>query len=310
MMVNKVNNLTFGIMLAPAPPWSVFVEQARQVVSLGFDKIWLPDHFVNPEDVGMDWFECWTSLAMLAALTEKITLGTLVSSMTLRNPALLARKALTVDHISGGRLELGVGAGGAPDCHKMTGIPFWERDERSKRYHEFIEILDQMLGNEVTTYEGDFFNIQGALMRPAPVSKPRPVFNVAAHGPKALRLAGRYGDSWNSYYPGKDLTPIQNSQVTHERCERLSTFAVEAGRDPERIGRTFCFGWTSDGPFRSMDAFYDAIGRYREAGIRDFCFIYALGIESWKDQTITTEDLLEQIALEIIPTLRNDSQAL
>jgi alkanesulfonate monooxygenase SsuD/methylene tetrahydromethanopterin reductase-like flavin-dependent oxidoreductase (luciferase family) len=304
-MTRNDGELTFGIMLAPMPPWHRFTEQGKQVEVLGFDKIWLPDHFVNPEDPDMEWFDCWTALAALVAHTEKIVLGSLVASMTLRNPAVLARMALTVDHISGGRLELGVGAGGVPNCHKMTGIPQWPPRERSERYKEFVEILDHMLTHEVTTYEGHYFNIQEALMRPAPISKPRPVLNVAAHGPRALKLAGQYGDAWNTLSPGKDLTPKQHSDNTRQRCDMMAEFAIDAGRDPDTIGRTMLFGWTSDGLFRSMDAFYDTVGRYREAGINDFCFIYLLGIESWKDQIITTQELLERIALEAMPTLRN-----
>jgi alkanesulfonate monooxygenase SsuD/methylene tetrahydromethanopterin reductase-like flavin-dependent oxidoreductase (luciferase family) len=187
----------------------------------------------------------------------------------------------------------------------MTGIPIWEPRERSERYKEFVEILDRMLQDEVTTYQGEYYNIQEALMRPKFISKPRPVFSVAAHGPKALRLAARYGDAWNSYNPGMDLTPKQSSDIIRHRYESFCELAIEAGRDPAQIGRTFCFGWTSDGLFRSMDAFYDAIRRYAEAGIRDFCFIYAYGIDSWKEQTITTEALLHRIALDAIPTLKN-----
>jgi alkanesulfonate monooxygenase SsuD/methylene tetrahydromethanopterin reductase-like flavin-dependent oxidoreductase (luciferase family) len=251
----------------------------------------------------MDWFDCWSVLAALATQTYEITIGTMVASMTLRNPALLARMALTLDHISGGRLELGVGAAGAPSCHRMTGIPIWEPRERSDRYKEFVEILDHMLKKEVTTYHGKYYDIQEALMRPKFIAEPRPVFSVAAHGPKALSLAAKYGEAWNSYDPGKDLTPKQSSDIIRQRYEKFCELAIEAGRDPAQIGRTFCFGWTSDGLFRSIDAFYDAIGRYAEAGIRDFCFIYAYGIDSWKEQTITTEDLLHRIALDAIPSI-------
>ncbi|MEJ2757152.1 MAG: LLM class flavin-dependent oxidoreductase [Anaerolineales bacterium] len=224
MMKNDKASLTFGIMLAPVFPWKQIVQQARLVESLGFDKLWVPDHFVNPEDVEMDWFE----------------------------------------------------------------------------------ILDHMLSEEVTTYPGKYFDIQNALMRPKFISQPRPKLNVAARGPKALRLAAKYGDAWNGFYPGQDLTPKQSSDVIHQHCEMVSEFALEAGRDPAQIGRSFCFGWTSDILFRSLDAFYETIGRYTEAGIQDFCFIYALGLESWKDQTIITEDLLQQIALEAIPRIRSE----
>ncbi len=298
------NELKFGISLGPVPPWQQIVEQAKLMESLGFDKLWLPDHFVNPHDRDMPWFECWTVLSALAALTDKITLGTLVSSMTLRNPALLARMALTIDHITGGRFELGIGAGGAPSCHAMTGIPRWEPRERSERYKEFVEILDQMLKNEVTTYQGKYNVIQEAQMRPRSIAQPRPVLSVAAHGPNALRLAAQHGDAWNSYNPGKDLTPEQSSKITRQRFEFMRECAYQAGRDPDQIGRTFIFGWTSDGLFRSMEAFYDAIGRYHEAGINDFCFLYAPGLDFWKEQTITSNELLQRVALEAIPALR------
>ena len=305
MNTKSDNKLTFGISLGPVPPWERVVEWARLVESLGFDKLWVPDHFVAPNDKEMDWFECWSLLAALATQTDKITLGMLVASMTLRTPALLARMAMTVDHISGGRLELGVGAAGAKNCHTMTGIPDWDPRERSERYQEFVEILDHMLNEEVTTYPGKYYNIQGAILRPRPISIPRPVLSIAAHGPKALRLAARYGDAWNSYYPGKDLTPKQSSDIIRQRYGKFCEFAVDAGRDPAKLERTFIFGWTSDGLFHSMEAFYDAIGRYSEAGINDFCFVYAPGIDSWKDQTITSEHLLQKVALEAIPALRN-----
>jgi alkanesulfonate monooxygenase SsuD/methylene tetrahydromethanopterin reductase-like flavin-dependent oxidoreductase (luciferase family) len=303
-MNEKSESLTFGIMLIPTTPWKQLVEQAKLVESLGFDKLWLPDHFVNPEDKSMEWFDCWSVLSALATQTDNITLGPMVTSMTLRNPALLARMALTVDHISNGRLELGVGAGGAPNCHKMTGVPCWKPRERSARFKEYVEILDHMLKNELTTYEGKYYHIQEAVLCPKFVAKPHPVLSVAAHGPKSLRLAAKYGDAWNSYYPGRDLTPKQSSDVILQRYEMFCEFAIEVQRDPEQIGKTFCFGFTSDGLFRSTEAFYDAIGRYYAAGIRDFCFMYAYGINQWKEQTITTENLLHQIALDTIPDVK------
>lgn len=296
--------LTFGLMLGPTPPWRRMEEQAAWVESLGFDKLWLPDHFVNPEDPQMAWFECWTSLASLAGCTERIRLGTLVSSMTLRNPALLARMALTVDHISGGRLEFGVGAGGVPNCHTMTGVPQWTRQERSERYREFIEILDAMLKHEQTTYQGKYYVVQEAIMRPAPLSRPRPVFNIAAHGPRALKLAAIYGDAWNTMSPGKGLSPEEHSENTRRRCEKLCAYALDAGRDPNAIGRTMLFGWTSDPLFDSMDTFYHTIRRYREVGINDFCFILALGMESWRGHAITSESQFLRIAEEALPAMR------
>jgi alkanesulfonate monooxygenase SsuD/methylene tetrahydromethanopterin reductase-like flavin-dependent oxidoreductase (luciferase family) len=303
-MEKKKNDVTFGITLGPLPPWQTILEQAKLVEGLGFDKLWLPDHFVAPAQPEAPWYECWTVLSALAPLIDRIMLGTLVASMTLRNPAMLARMALTLDQITGGRFELGVGAAGSVACHSMTGTPNWDRRERTDRYSEFVEVLNDMLTNDVTSYRGQYYQIEGAVLRPGPVAKPGLVLNVAAHGPKALRLAAYYGDAWNSYQPGKDLPPQQCSSVTRQRCEQLSEYATEAGRDPDKIGRTFLFGWTSDGLFRSMEAFYDTIGRYQEAGINDFCFVYAPGMNFWQENAITTRETLQQIAMEAIPRLR------
>jgi hypothetical protein len=103
----------------------------------------------------------------------------------------------------------------------------------------------------------------------------------------------------------KDMTPKQCSDHTRKCYEMLCEFASEGGRDPAQFVRTFLFGWTSDGPFHSMEAFYDTIGRYSEAGINDFCFIYSPGIDIWKDQSINSEDLLHKIAFDAIPAIRN-----
>jgi alkanesulfonate monooxygenase SsuD/methylene tetrahydromethanopterin reductase-like flavin-dependent oxidoreductase (luciferase family) len=296
--------LTFGILLGPNPPWSQIVGWANLVESLGFDKLWLPDHFVNPDDKNMDWFDCWCTLSALATQTKKITIGTLVSSMTLRNPAVLAHMALAIDHISGGRFEFGVGAAGTRKCHEMTGIPRWERKERSERYKEFIEILHHMLNYEITSYSGKYFSIQEAVMHPSFISKPHPVFSIAAHGPKALRLAATYGDAWNTLGPLSDMTPEQSSAEIQRCYQLLREFASQAGRDPDKFTRTLLFGWTCERPFSSMQAFYDTIGRYAEAGINDFCFIFTPGFELWKDQAIDNEELLRRIALEAIPAIR------
>jgi alkanesulfonate monooxygenase SsuD/methylene tetrahydromethanopterin reductase-like flavin-dependent oxidoreductase (luciferase family) len=299
--------ITFGIMLGPFPPWEKIVGWAKLVESLGFDKLWLPDHFVNPDDKDMDWFDCWCTLAALATQTEKITIGSLVSSMTLRNPAVLAHMALALDHISGGRFELGVGAAGSRKCHEMTGVPRWEPKERSACYKEFIEILFHMINNEVTTYKGNYYNIHEAIMHPQFIAKPHPVFNIAAHGPKALRLAGQYGDAWNTLGPMAEMTPKQSSDEIHRCYEFLRECANDAGRDPDRFGRTMLFGWTCEHPFASLEAFYDVIGRYSEAGINDFSFIYAPWVDLWKDQAIQSESMLRKIAEQAIPTLRSNN---
>jgi len=103
--------LRFGVITIQSLPWQEEVERWKHIEALGFDSVWLADHFVDPWDPSGPWFECWTFLAALATTTRKIRIGTLVMSIPLRNPALLARQVMTIDHISGGRLELGLGSG-------------------------------------------------------------------------------------------------------------------------------------------------------------------------------------------------------
>ncbi len=305
--VNK--KLSFGIMIGPFTPWKQIIGWAKLVESLGFDKLWLPDHYVNPADKDMNWIDCWCALSALATQTNKIPIGTLVSSMTLRNPAVLAHMALAIDHISGGRFEFGIGAGAAAAryCHEMTGVPRWDPRERSERYKEFVEILHHMLNHEVTSYSGKYYNINEAVMHPEFIAKPHPVFSVAGHGPKAIRLAAMYGDAWNTTGPLTDMPPKQGSDKIHGDYQMLREYAIECGRDPDKFGRTILFGWTLDNLFASMEAFYDTIGRYTEAGINDFCFIYVPGVNLWKDQAINNEDLLHRIALEAIPKIRSSN---
>ncbi|OGO26207.1 MAG: hypothetical protein A2136_03580 [Chloroflexi bacterium RBG_16_54_11] len=161
-----------------------------------------------------------------------------------------------------------------------------------------------MLNNEMTTYQGKYYQIQGAVMHPGFISKPHPTFSIAAHGPKGFRLAAAYGDAWNTLGPLTKMTPKQSSDEIHHWYQMLGESASQVGRDPDQLGRTILFGWTAERPFSSMEAFYDVIGRYSEAGINDFCFIYAPGIDLWKDQSINSEDLLRKIALEAIPAVR------
>jgi alkanesulfonate monooxygenase SsuD/methylene tetrahydromethanopterin reductase-like flavin-dependent oxidoreductase (luciferase family) len=275
-------------------------EAALRIEALGYDSLWLADHFVSPYSATADWFECWSLLGALAACTERLRLGTGVTHVVYRNPAILARAALTVDHVSQGRLDFGIGVGSSGDYnYAMIGTSPQSKRERVERYREAVKLIDQLLRNDLTTFEGEYYQAHGAPVNPRPIQQPRPPFNLAAHYPRSLRIAAEYGDAWNSYYPGDDLTPEQSSQATRERGERLEEYALQAGRDPARIRRTFFAGYSSDHPFASIEAFRDFIGRYREAGIDEFVLGYAPGIAELRGDWMTTPDDLEYYA-EII----------
>jgi alkanesulfonate monooxygenase SsuD/methylene tetrahydromethanopterin reductase-like flavin-dependent oxidoreductase (luciferase family) len=300
--------LRFSITTLQDRPYKTLVGQWRYLDHLGFDGVWVADHFVY-RDPHASWFDGWSLLAALAAQTERIRIGTLVTSMTLHNPAILARRAMTLDHISNGRLELGIGAAGASLDHTMTGSEVWPALERIQRFQEFVEIVDEMLRNPTTTYDGHYYKVQGAVISPRPVQQPRPPLTLAAHSPASLKIVATYADTWNSL-GGEAQSFEAELAITHRRNQMLDEYCAELGRNPQTIRRSLLSRFTLGRPFASLDAFHNFIGRYREIGINDF--IFAWMSEEWRalvpeGKVAFDRDTLERIATEAIPALRADA---
>jgi alkanesulfonate monooxygenase SsuD/methylene tetrahydromethanopterin reductase-like flavin-dependent oxidoreductase (luciferase family) len=218
--------LRLGVMTLPHLPWPVMVEQWRRLEELGYDSAWNCDHFVHRDAPSLPWFEGWTQLAALAARTSRIRLGSLVTSITYRNPAIPAREALTVDHVSSGRLELAVGAGGSPLDATMTGVGVWEAPERMRRYREFVAITDALLRDRVTTYHGQYYRVQDAEMHPAPVQQPRPPLNASMDA--FVDFVGRYREAGvnEGLYRDKEERLADNRML-----ERVARDAIPALRE-------------------------------------------------------------------------------
>ncbi len=281
--------LRFGIQTPQTGTWPEMLERWRRFEALGWETLWLPDHFVPPFRPDGPLLEAWTLLAALAAQTERVRLGVLVSSNTFRHPPLLAKQAATVDHISGGRLELGLGTGWFVPEHEMFGIPFPEPAELVARFREAVEVIDRLLRHDVTTYEGRYYQLREAPFRPAAAQRPRPPLTLGAQGPKMLRIAAEYADRWNTI--GTVAEVRDRNAVLDEQCAAV-------GREPRRILRSLLYvpaQMPAEAPWASLDAFRDFVGRYREAGIEEFL------LQPPSDEGFA---VLERVAAEALPPLR------
>ncbi|HEY7034224.1 MAG TPA: LLM class flavin-dependent oxidoreductase [Thermomicrobiales bacterium] len=283
---------TFGIQTIPNRPYADLVAQWRDCEALGFDSLWLPDHFVPVFRPELPFFETWTLLAGLTTVTSRVRVGVLVSCNTFRHPALLAKQAATVDHISGGRLELGLGAGWVEFEHRMFGLRYPDDGERVAMFREAVEVVDRLLRNDVTSFDGTHYHLRVAPFRPAPVQRPRPPLTLAANGPQMLRFIAPYADRWNS---------LGTAEQLRERGARLDDACAAIGRNPREILRSVLYVaaiMTAEHPWDSLDAFRDFVGRYRDAGIEEFL------LQPPPDEK---RAVFERIALDVIPSLRNSS---
>ncbi|HEV2129234.1 MAG TPA: TIGR03560 family F420-dependent LLM class oxidoreductase [Thermomicrobiales bacterium] len=289
-MPGTPDRLLFGIHTIQTWTWPELRDCWKWFESLGFDSLWLPDHYFPTAGRDKPMFEAWTLLSGLALVTERARIGILVSSNTFRHPALLAKQAVTVDHLSEGRLELGIGAGWFVEEHEVFGLDFPETRTLVDRFAEAVQLIDQYLTHDQTSFEGEHYRLNGAWNRPAPVQQPRPPLVMGAHGPRMLKLVARYADTWNSFAPPEEL--VRRNQQLTDYCEAI-------GRDPRTVKRSMFYGVNQsveEKPWSSTDAFEDYIGRYQAAGMQEFILQPPL-----PDQF----GVVERVASDILPRLRD-----
>ena len=242
----------------PVDAWRRTVETARDAERLGFDSVWVFDHFhTTPEPTDELTFEAYTSLSALAALTSRVRLGQIVTCAAYRNPALVAKMVSTLDTISGGRVELGLGAGWKREEWEAYGYDFPPTRERLALLEDALEIVTRMFGPGHATYDGKRARITGAINLPKPIQQPRVPIMVGGNGRDVTwRLAARFADELNLDNMAIDDMP-EAMKVIASRCE-------EVGRDPATLRVSVHIWWSSfeEAPSRS-----DLLARYREAGV-------------------------------------------
>jgi alkanesulfonate monooxygenase SsuD/methylene tetrahydromethanopterin reductase-like flavin-dependent oxidoreductase (luciferase family) len=286
--------LRFGLFMSqPGKSWAQILGEFQMAESLGFDHAWLVDHLVDtdgPPEIGC--LEGWTLLSAIAASTTRIRLGVLVSSNTFRNPALLLKEAVTVDHVSRGRVILGLGTGWHEDEHRRYGIDLPAPGERVDRFEEAVQVITSLMSQERTTFNGRYYRLDDAWLQPPPIQQPRIPILIAAHRPRMLRIAARYADQWDTFaaIPGTATEGVEADIA--DRISRLDDACREIGRDPTEIRRST---WATREVLRSSDAYVDFVRRHHALGFTDFTTVLPAPEHA---------SVLQTVAAEIIPAIR------
>jgi F420-dependent oxidoreductase-like protein len=206
--------------------WDEWVALARACEDHGLEGLFRSDHYQSVFDVsGCGSLDAWATLAGLAAVTERIRLGTMVSPATFRRPSILSRMVATVDHVSGGRVELGLGAGWNTAEHEAHGFPFPDLGERVEILEEQLEIVHRQWTEEEFTFDGRHYRLERCRAEPKPLQQPHPPIVLGgAAGPRVARLAARWADEYN--------TSFASVERCRERREAIAAACEREGREP------------------------------------------------------------------------------
>ena len=260
----------------------------RDADRFGFEAAFVFDHFMPIfSDPNGPCFEGWTLLAALASRTERLRVGVLVTGNTYRHPALLAKCAVTVDHATGGRLVLGIGAGWFEREHTAYGLPFYTTAERARRLGEAVEVLKALFTRERTTYAGKYYTLTDAPFEPKSLQKPHPPILVGGMGPKLVQpVAARHAQIWHFFVRDGDVAAVQRL------CANFDALCQRVGRDPAEVAKS-----TSLRPEelrRPAGEVRDRIRALADAGVSYFMLQLAPPFEG---------DLMRRFASDVIPAV-------
>jgi alkanesulfonate monooxygenase SsuD/methylene tetrahydromethanopterin reductase-like flavin-dependent oxidoreductase (luciferase family) len=297
-----------SVVILPIYRWRRASRVWQRAEQLGFHAAYTYDHLSWRDFRDGPWFGAVPTLAGAAAVTERIALGTLVTSPNFRHPVTLAKDLMTIDDVSQGRLRVGIGAGGSGFDATTLGQEPWSARERADRFAEFVPLLDKLLRQDATTEDGRFYAAHEARMLPGCVQRPRVPFLIAATGPRGLALAARYGHGWVTTGPGARFrtgsggppTAAEAERAVTEQVERLNEAATEAGTKPADLERVLLTGFLPEDPLASLDAFVDLAGRYGRAGITELVVHWPVPDSIFA----ADQDLFERIVTDALPRLR------
>ena len=284
----------FGVIVMQDASASEVLARFRRIEEMGFDQAYIADHIGDFRALDGPFLDGWSLLAAAATATSRVAIGPLVNNPILRAPGLLAKQAMTVDQLSGGRLELGMGAGVFEMDHAAVGSPMWPVGERVRRFAEYVQIVDgamRALGKPYT-FEGEWYTVRDLPTAPGPVRRPPIV--VGGQAPTMLKVAVSHGDVWNTN--GQVGAPVADIVTrTREQNDRLDELCLAAGRDPATLRRQFLL-WDTTDPLEPGASLVELVERLSEAGIEDF-------VLPWPWQP-SQQEKFEHLAREVIPELR------
>ncbi len=305
--------MRFSVGVDPGRPWHELLALVRYIDEAGWDGVYVCDHFIpnhpvgRPADGGADgvMLEGWTTLAALAGITNRIRLGTLVLGNTYRHPAVVANMAATMDHVTGGRFVLGLGAGWQVNEHAAYGIDLPPLGRRLDQFEEACRAIRSLLREPRTTLNGAFYQLNEATCEPKPIQSPLPLLVGGGGERRTMRIAARLADEWHAWGTADQF---------HHKCHVLDDHCAEAGRDPATIQRsTGASVMVSMDPeqlanLRDLDpaaivgtprAVVEYVGAYRSAGADEFIMRDAATLPL--DRTLET---LSLFSADVVPHLR------
>jgi alkanesulfonate monooxygenase SsuD/methylene tetrahydromethanopterin reductase-like flavin-dependent oxidoreductase (luciferase family) len=266
--------------------WPEMLARACETEALGFDELFLVDHFYGLFDINQPTHEAYTMLAALAPFTQRLRLGVLVCGNMYRNPALLLKQAMTVDHISGGRVDFGVGAGWLEREHEAYGWEYPPARERVDRFAEALEIWEMLQRDERTTYEGAHYQLLDAPFEPKSLQPGGLPVLIGGSGKRMMRLIARHADIWNGIG-----TPDEAAALN----QRIDEACAAEGRDPATLARSIS---PSINLLESVEAFAEGVAAYHAAGIQHIHM-------PWP-RTDAEVPILRAVARDVLPALRGD----
>ncbi|WP_371598642.1 LLM class flavin-dependent oxidoreductase [Streptomyces sp. NBC_00564] len=271
----------------------------QRAEELGFHTAYTYDHLSWRTFRDGPWFGAVPTLTAAASVTQRMRLGTLVTSPNFRHPVTLAKDLISLDDISNGRITLGIGAGGTGFDATALGQEPWTPRERADRLGEFVPLLDRLLTEDSVSYGGDFYSAHEARNIPGCVQRPRLPFAVAATGPRGMRLAARYGQAWVTtgdpklYETG---TPEESRRAIQDQADKLGKACADIGRDADAMEKILLTGFTPDRqrPLESVDAFVDFAGSHAALGITEIVLHWPIPDSDFA----ADETVFERIATE------------